>query len=398
MDKKLKERNLSIQTKFIHDGSLRSPNNETSEAIYLTSGYVYSSAEEAEARFNGEIDGYIYSRYSNPNLSMLQTKLCEMEGAQAARLTASGMAAVFWSLFTNVQAGDHIVAADAIFGSCLSILKDILPNYGIEVTIVRATNIEAWKQAIKKNTKVFFFETPTNPMLEILDIEAISNIAKENEIKVIIDNVFATPLRQRPLELGADIVIYSATKHIDGQGRCLGGVILGEAEFIENKLHDYLKHTGPALSPFNAWVMMKGLETLSVRTDRQIENANLIAEYLKTLSGVSQVIYPGHNDHPQFEITQKQMIGGGPLVTFKINGGKEAAFNFLNKLEIVKISNNLGDAKSLITHPSTTTHRSLSSDEKAVLGITDNTLRLSVGLEEVSDIIDDLNFAISVVK
>src|SRR6056300_303866 len=284
MDKKLKERNLNIQTKFIHDGSLRSQNNETSEAIYLTSGYVYSSAEEAEARFNGEIDGYIYSRYSNPNLSMLQTKLCEMEGAQAARLTASGMAAVFWSLFTNVQAGDHIVAADAIFGSCLSILKDILPNYGIEVTIVRATNIEAWKKAIKKNTKVFFFETPTNPMLEILDIEAISNIAKENEFKVIVDNVFATPLKQRPLELGADIVIYSATKHIDGQGRCLGGVILGEAEFVENKLHDYLKHTGPALSPFNAWVMMKGLETLAIRTDRQIENANLIAENLKTLS------------------------------------------------------------------------------------------------------------------
>lgn len=398
MAKKLKERNLNIQTKFIHDGSLRSQNNETSEAIYLTSGYVYNSAEEAEARFNGEIDGYIYSRYSNPNLSMLQKKLCEMEGAESARLTASGMAAVFWSLFSNVQAGDHIVGADAIFGSCLSILKDILPNYGIEVTIVRATNIEAWKKAIKKNTKVFFFETPTNPMLEILDIEAISDIAKENGIKVIIDNVFATPLRQRPLNLGADIVIYSATKHIDGQGRCLGGVILGEAEFIENKLHDYLKHTGPALSPFNAWVMMKGLETLGVRTDRQIENANLIAEHLKTLSEVSQVIYPGHRDHPQFEIAQKQMIGGGPLVTFKIKGGKEEAFSFLNKLEIIKISNNLGDTKSLITHPSTTTHRSVSAEDKAVLGITDNTLRLSVGLEDVSDIIDDLNFAISVVK
>ncbi len=398
MNKKLKERNLRIQTKIIHNGSLRSQNNETSEAIYLTSGYVYSSAEEAEARFNGEIDGYIYSRYSNPNLSMLQTKLCEMEGAQAARLTASGMAAVFWSLFTNVQAGDHIVAADAIFGSCLYILKDILPNYGIEVTIVRATSIEAWQKAIKKNTKVFFFETPTNPMLEILDIEAISNIAKENKIKVIIDNVFATPLRQRPLELGADIVIYSATKHIDGQGRCLGGVILGEAEFIENKLHDYLKHTGPALSPFNAWVMMKGLETLAVRTDRQIENANLIAEHLKTLSVVSQVIYPGHEDHPQFEITKKQMVGGGPLITFMIKGGKEEAFNFLNKLEIIKISNNLGDTKSLITHPSTTTHRSLSSEEKAILGITDNTLRLSVGLEDLTDIIDDLNFAISVVE
>jgi len=398
MDKKLKERNLNIQTKFIHDGSLRSQNNETSEAIYLTSGYVYNSAEEAEARFNGEIDGYIYSRYSNPNLSMLQKKLCEMEGAEAARLTASGMAAVFWSLFSNVQTGDHIVGADAIFGSCLSILKDILPNYGIEVTIVRATNIEAWKKAIKKNTKVFFFETPTNPMLEILDIEAISDIAKENGIKVIIDNVFATPLRQRPLELGADIVIYSATKHIDGQGRCLGGVILGKAEFIENKLHDYLKHTGPALSPFNAWVMMKGLETLGVRTDRQIDNANLIAEHLKTLTEVSQVIYPGHRDHPQFEIAQKQMSGGGPLVTFKIKGGKDEAFSFLNKLEIIKISNNLGDTKSLITHPSTTTHRSVSAEDKAVLGITDNTLRLSVGLEDISDIIDDLNFAISVVK
>ena len=262
-----------IQTKLIHSGSLRSQNNETSEAIYLTSGYIYNSAEEAESRFKGESDGYIYSRYSNPNLTMLEKKLCEMEGAESARLTSSGMAAVFWALFTNLQSGDHIVAADALFGSCLSILKDILPNYGIEVTIVRASKTEDWEKSIKKNTKVFFFETPTNPMLEIIDIWKLSQIAKENNIKVIIDNVFATPLRQRPMEFGADIVIYSATKHIDGQGRCLGGVILGDAEFIENKLHDYLKHTGPALSPFNAWIMMKGLETLSLRTDRQIDSA-----------------------------------------------------------------------------------------------------------------------------
>ena len=274
----------NIQTKLIHSGSQRSQNNETSEAIYLTSGYIYNSAEEAEARFKGEIDGYIYSRYSNPNLTMLEKKLCEMEGAEAARLTSSGMAAVFWALFTNVQSGDHIVAADALFGSCLSILKDILPNYGIEVTIVRANKIDEWEKSIRKNTKVFFFETPTNPMLEIIDIEKLSQIAKANNIKVIIDNVFATPLRQRPMEFGADIVIYSATKHIDGQGRCLGGVILGDTEFIENKLHDYLKHTGPALSPFNAWIMMKGLETLSLRTDRQIESAKKIADYLVDLA------------------------------------------------------------------------------------------------------------------
>ncbi len=384
----------NIETKLIHSGSLRSENNETSEAIYLTSGYIYKSAEEAEARFKGELEGYIYSRYSNPNLSMLEHKLCEMEGAEAARLTSSGMAAVFWALFTNVRSGDHIVAADALFGSCLSILKDILPNYGIEITIVRANEIDEWEQSIKKNTKLFFFETPTNPMLEIIDIRKLSEIAKQNNIKVIIDNVFATPLRQRPMEFGADIVIYSATKHIDGQGRCLGGVILGESEFIENKLHDYLKHTGPALSPFNAWIMMKGLETLSLRTDRQIESAKKIADYLVNVANVEEVLYPGHKSHPGYDVAQKQMTGGGPLVTFKINGGKREAFDFLNKLGLIKISNNLGDARSLITHPKTTTHRNLSDSECNSLGITDNTLRLSLGLEDVDDIIADIDKSI----
>ena len=380
----------NIQTKLIHSGSVRSQNNETSEAIYLTSGYIYNSAEEAEARFKGEIDGYIYSRYSNPNLTMLEKKLCEMEGAEAARLTSSGMAAVFWALFTNVQSGDHIVAADALFGSCLSILRDILPNYGIEVTIVRANKIEEWEKSIKKNTKVFFFETPTNPMLEIIDIEKLSQIAKANSIKVIIDNVFATPLRQRPMEFGADIVIYSATKHIDGQGRCLGGVILGDAEFIENKLHDYLKHTGPALSPFNAWIMMKGLETLSLRTDRQIESAKKIADYLVDLSNIKEVIYPGHKSHPEYSIAQKQMTGGGPIVTFKVDGGKREAFDLLNKLDLIKISNNLGDARTLITHPKTTTHRNLSDTECMNLGITESTLRMSLGLEDIDDIMIDI--------
>jgi O-succinylhomoserine sulfhydrylase len=384
---------LNIQTKFIHSGSLRSQFNETSEAIYLTSGYIYSSAEEAEARFKGDDDGYIYSRYSNPNLSMLENKLCEMEGAESARLTSSGMAAVFWSIFANVQSGDHIVAADAIFGSCLSILKDILPNYGIEITIVRATRIAQWEKAIKKNTKIFFFETPTNPMLEILDISELSELAKLHNIKVIVDNVFATPLRQRPLQFGADIVIYSGTKHIDGQGRCLGGAILSEREFIENKLHDYLKHTGPALSPFNAWIMMKGLETLAVRTDKQIDNAAQIANQMADMHNIVDVIYPGHTSHPQYIIAQKQMDGGGPMLTFKIRGGKKEAFNFLNQLKIIKISNNLGDSKSLITHPATTTHRSLLPKERETLGITDNTLRLSVGLEDVKDILLDLHEA-----
>tara|TARA_B110000444_G_scaffold261370_1_gene312977 strand:- start:577 stop:1770 length:1194 start_codon:yes stop_codon:yes gene_type:complete len=384
---------LNIQTKFIHSGSLRSQFNETSEAIYLTSGYIYSSAEEAEARFKGDDDGYIYSRYSNPNLSMLENKLCEMEGAESARLTSSGMAAVFWSIFANVQSGDHIVAADAIFGSCLSILKDILPNYGIEITIVRATRIDQWKKAIKKNTKIFFFETPTNPMLEILDISELSELAKLHNIKVIVDNVFATPLRQRPLQFGADIVIYSGTKHIDGQGRCLGGAILSDREFIENKLHDYLKHTGPALSPFNAWIMMKGLETLAVRTDKQIDNAAQIANQMADMHNIVDVIYPGHTSHPQYIIAQKQMDGGGPMLTFKIRGGKKEAFNFLNQLKIIKISNNLGDSKSLITHPATTTHRSLLPKERETLGITDNTLRLSVGLEDVKDILLDLHEA-----
>ncbi|MBT4204061.1 aminotransferase class V-fold PLP-dependent enzyme [Hyphomicrobiales bacterium] len=389
--------NRSIESNLIHGGILRSQFNETSEAIFLTSGYVYNSPEEAEARFKGESEGYIYSRYSNPNITMLENKLSIMEGSEAVRLTSSGMAAVFASLFTNVQSGDHIVAADALFGSSLYILKDLFPKYNIEVTLVRATDMDAWESAIKENTKLFFFETPTNPMLEVLDINLLSSLAKSNNIKVIVDNVFSTPLRQRPLQLGADIVVYSTTKHIDGQGRCLGGAILGKAEYIEGELHNYLKHTGPALSPFNAWVMVKGLETLDVRTSRHIENAQLIAEEMSLNSKIKKLIYPGNEDHLQKSIINKQMVGGGPIVTFELHGGKSNAFKFLNSLNMILISNNLGDSKSLITHPSTTTHQKLTDKEKDTLGITDSILRLSVGLENPNDLIDDISNALNAI-
>jgi O-succinylhomoserine sulfhydrylase len=387
--------NRSMESNLIHGGVLRSQFNETSEAIFLTSGYVYNSPEEAEARFKGESDGYIYSRYSNPNITMLEDKLSIMEGSEAARLTSSGMAAVFNSLFTNVKSGDHIVASDALFGSSIYILKDLFPKYNIEVTLVRATDIDAWEAAIKENTKLFFFETPTNPMLEVLDITLLSSLAKSRNIKVIVDNVFSTPLRQRPLQLGADIVVYSTTKHIDGQGRGLGGAILGEADYIEGELHNYLKHTGPALSPFNAWVLVKVLETLDVRTSRHIENAQLIADELSLNSKIKKLIYPGNDDHPQKSIINKQMIGGGPIVTFELHGGKSNAFAFLNSLNMILISNNLGDAKSLITHPSTTTHQKLTDKEKGVLGISDSVLRLSVGLENPNDLIDDISNALN---
>jgi len=385
----------NIESNLIHGGTLRSQFNETSEAIFLTSGYVYDSPEEAEARFKGEIEGYIYSRYSNPNITMLENKLALMEGSEAVRLTSSGMAAVFASLFTNVKSGDHIVAADALFGSCLYILQEILPKYNIDVTIVRATEINAWEKAIQNNTKLFFLETPTNPMLEVLDIALLSSLAKSKNIKVIVDNVFATPLRQRPLDLGADIVIYSTTKHIDGQGRCLGGAILGKADYIEGDLHNYLKHTGPALSPFNAWIMIKGLETLALRTEKHIKNAELIANEFASNSKIKRLIYPGNEDHPQKSIVDKQMKGGGPLVTFEIHGGKVGAFKFLNSLNMILISNNLGDSKSLITHPSTTTHQKLTDKEKDTLGITDSVLRLSAGLENPNDLIDDISNALN---
>ena len=385
-------------TRLVHEGTLRSQFGETSEAIFLNSGYVYQSAEQAEARFKGDEEGFVYSRYANPTVAMFEARMCALEGAPTARGTASGMAAVAASLLCHLKAGDHVVSARALFGSCRYIVEDLLPRYGIETTLVDGRDLKAWEAAVRPNTRAFFFETPTNPVLELVDIEAVSNIAKGAGALVVVDNVFATPLLQRPMPLGADIVVYSATKHIDGQGRCLGGVVLGPEEFIEEKLHNYLKHTGPSLSPFNAWVLLKGLETLPVRVERHCASAASIADFLAGRKEVVRVFYPGRADHPQGALAKRQMAGGGPLVALEVKGGKDAAFRFMNALEIVKISNNLGDAKSLVTHPATTTHQRLSPEARAELGIFDNSVRLSIGLEDADDLMADLDQALCAAK
>lgn len=382
-------------TQLVHEGTLRSQFGETSEALFLNSGYVYETAEEAEARFKGEADGYVYSRYANPTVSMFEQRMCALEGADAARGTASGMAAVAASLLCHLKAGDHVVAGRALFGSCLYIVEDLLPRYGITSTLVDGRDIAAWEAAVTPETKAFFFETPTNPVLELVDIAAVANIAKECGALTIVDNVFATPLGQKPLALGADIVVYSATKHIDGQGRCLGGVVLGPQEFIDETLHTFLKHTGPSLSPFNAWVLLKGLETLPLRVARQCETAARLADVLAGAPSVTRVHYPGRTDHPQHDLAQKQMAFGGPLVAFEVGSRKEDAFAVLNALQIFSISNNLGDAKSLATHPATTTHQRLSPEARAELGIFDNTIRLSIGLEDAGDLKADLDQALT---
>jgi O-succinylhomoserine sulfhydrylase len=382
-------------TQLVHEGTLRSQFGETSEAIFLNSGYVYESAEQAEARFKGDEDGYVYSRYANPTVAMFEARMCALEGAEAARGTASGMAAVAASLLCYLKAGDHLVSGRALFGSCRYIVEDLLPRYGITSTLVDGRDLGAWEAAVRPNTRAFFFETPTNPVLELVDIEGVTKIAKQAGALTVVDNVFATPLGQRPMALGADIVVYSATKHIDGQGRCLGGVVLGSAEFIDENLHNFLKHTGPSLSPFNAWVMLKGLETLPLRVAQHNESAAKIADFLANRANVTRVLYPGRADHPQHALAKRQMKGGGPMVAFDVKGGKAAAFGVLNALEIFRISNNLGDAKSLATHPATTTHQRLSPEAREELGIFDNTLRLSVGLEDAGDLAADLDQALA---
>ncbi len=382
-------------TKLVHEGTLRSQFGETSEAIFLNSGYVYASAEQAEARFKGDEEGFVYSRYANPTVAMFEARMCALEGAPAARGTSSGMAAVASSLLCHLKTGDHVVSARALFGSCRYIIEDLLPRYGIETTLVDGRDLDAWEAAVRPNTRAFFFETPTNPVLELVDIESVAKIAHQAGALVVVDNVFATPLLQRPMQLGADIVVYSATKHIDGQGRCLGGVVLGPKEFIEEKLHNYLKHTGPSLSPFNGWVLLKGLETLPVRVERQCASAASIADLLAGRKDVARVLYPGRADHPQAALAKRQMAGGGPLVALEVTGGKDAAFRFMNALEVFQISNNLGDAKSLVTHPATTTHQRLSPETRAELGIYDNSVRLSIGLEDAADLMADLDQALA---
>ena len=382
-------------TKLVHEGTLRSQFGETSEAIFLNSGYVYDSAEQAEARFKGDEEGFVYSRYANPTVAMFEARMCALEGADAARGTASGMAAVAASLLCHLKTGDHVVSARALFGSCRYIVEDLLPRFGIETTLIDGRDLAAWEAAVRPTTRAFFFETPTNPVLELVDIEAVSAIAKKAGALVVVDNVFATPLLQRPMPLGADIVVYSATKHIDGQGRCLGGVVLGPRDFVEEKLHNYLKHTGPSLSPFNAWVLLKGLETLPLRVERHGASAAAIADFLAERKEIARVLYPGRADFPQASLAKRQMQGGGPMVAFEVKGDKESAFRCMNALSIVRISNNLGDAKSLITHPATTTHQRLTPEQRAELGIFDNSLRLSVGLEDVEDLTADLAQALA---
>ncbi len=381
---------LKDATKLVHGGTIRSEFGETSESLFLTSGYVYDSAESAEARFKGDEDGYIYSRFMNPTIKMFEERMIALEGAEDARATATGMAAVSASVLSYLNAGDHIVSAKALFGSCRYVVETLLPRFGVETTLVDGSDIEAWKAAMKPNTKAVFFETPTNPALELVDMQAVADIAHEAGALVIVDNVFATPYFQKPMEFGADVVCYSATKHIDGQGRCLGGVVLGKQDYIDDYLHDFMRQTGPSISPFNAWVMLKGLETLPLRIEKAASNARKVADFLSEHQKVKRAIYPGREDHPQHELAKRQMKGFGTMVAFEIDGTKEDAFNFMNKLEIISISNNLGDTKSLITHPTTTTHQRLEEEERLELSITPSLIRLSVGIEDSDDLLNDI--------
>ncbi|TDI56452.1 MAG: O-succinylhomoserine sulfhydrylase [Alphaproteobacteria bacterium] len=382
-------------TQMIHSGTVRSQFGETSEAIFLTQSFVYDSAEAAEARFKGDDPGFIYSRYANPTVAMFEERMCALEGAEAARATASGMAAVTASLLCDVNGGDHVVSSRALFGSCDYVIANFLPRLGINSTLVDGTDLDAWRAAVRPETRAFFLESPSNPNLELIDIAAVAQIARDVGARLIVDNVFATPLYQRPLELGAHIVVYSATKHIDGQGRCLGGVVLSDEEWVEDKLAPYMKHVGPSMSPFNAWVLLKSLETLEIRVARQAETAAILADRIGEHPAIARVYYPGRDDHPQIELARRQMQSGGTMIAFAITGGKDAAFRFTNALEVVLISNNLGDARSLVTHPATTTHQRLSEEERAELGIGDGHIRLSVGLEDVEDLSEDILSALS---
>ncbi|MEO0681222.1 MAG: O-succinylhomoserine sulfhydrylase [Pseudomonadota bacterium] len=385
---------LSPRTRMVHEGADRSPHGEMSEALYLTQGFAYPSAESAAARFEGEEEGFIYARYGNPTVAMFEKRIAALEGAEDAFATASGMAAVHGALMCGLRAGDHIVSARALFGSCLWIVETLAPRCGIEVTLVDGPDIDAWRAAVRPNTRTFFLESPSNPTLELIDIAAVAEVAKQASARLIVDNVFATPVFQRPLALGADVVIYSATKHIDGQGRVLGGVILGARDFIRGEAEPFLKHTGGALSAFNAWVMLKGLETLDLRARAQAAAAAQVADALAEHPKVRAVRYPGRPDHPQHALAQRQMETGGTLVAFEL-ADQAAAFRALNALQVILISNNLGDAKSIATHPRTTTHQRLSEDQRLALGITPGLIRLSCGLESPEDLIADLMAALA---
>jgi O-succinylhomoserine sulfhydrylase len=384
-----------LATKLVQGGLMRSQFNETSEAIFMTSGYVYGSAEEAEAAFANTKPRFVYSRFGNPTVQMFEQRMALLEGTEAARATATGMAAVFASLMSLVRAGNRVVSSDALFGSCQYILAEILPRFGVETVFVDGRDLAQWKKALSKKTAAVFVESPSNPGLRIVDVAAVAKLTHAAGAQLIVDNVFATPLLQRPLQLGADVIVYSATKHIDGQGRALGGVVLGTKRYVEEKLQPFLRHTGPALSPMNAWIMLKGLETLELRVARHCANAARIADFLSGHKRLTRLLFPGLASHPQHDLAMAQMSAGGSLVTFELAGGKKAAFRFLNALNLVAISNNLGDTKSLATHPATTTHQRLTPEVRAQQGITDGMVRLSVGLEDPVDLEADLTRALA---
>ena len=382
------------QTEAVRGGQIRSSFDETSEALVLTSGYAYPSAEEAEKTFKGESSHYQYSRFGNPTVTMFQDRLAALEGAEACLATATGMSAIFYALLALLKTGDRIVAARQLFGSCHYIINELLPKYGIKGEFVDGCDLKQWEKALSTPAQAVLFESPSNPMLDIVDVKAVCDLAHKAGATVVLDNAFATPILQRPLEFGADVVVHSATKYIDGQGRVLGGAVLGSKSFIIDKLQPITRNTGPSLSPFNAWVLVKGMETLALRVERHCANAAKVADALAEHPAISRALYPGRKDHPRHELAAKQMSGFGGVVAFDLKGGKEAAFKALNRLKLVDISNNLGDAKSMVTHPATTTHMRIGAEERARLGITDGTVRISVGLEDAADIIDDLHQAL----
>ena len=398
MTKPLPSRPLRPATLLVRGGTERSDRNETSEALFLTSGFVYGSAAQAEATFKGEEQRFQYSRFGNPTVSMLENRLALLEGAEACRATATGMAAVHAAMLSHLKTGDRVVASRALFGSCHWIVSTLLPRYGIESEFVDGADLAQWERALSRPAAMVLLETPSNPMLELVDLPAVAEMAHRAGAMVVVDNVFATPLLQQPLRHGADVVVYSCTKHMDGQGRVLGGAVLGTKKWVEEVLQPFTRNTGPALSPFNAWVILKGLETLSLRVAAMCRSAAAIADFLSERPEVGRVLYPFRPDHPQQALARRLMSGGGTLVTFDVKGGpggaKEAAFRFCDALRIIDVSNNLGDAKSMVTHPATTTHMRIGAEERARLGINDGTIRLSVGLEDVADLIEDLAAAL----
>ena len=385
-------------TNLIRGGVDRSCFDETAEALYLTSGYVYETAEEAEAAFEGTVDRYIYTRYGNPTITALQDRMALLEGAEKCLATGTGMAAIFATMACQLSAGDRVVASRALFGACYAILTKILPRWGVQVEFVDGRNLDEWAAALATPCQIVFFETPSNPTLHLVDIQAVSDLAHKAGARVVIDNVFASPIHQKPLLYGADIICYSATKHIDGQGRVMGGLVLGTSSFIEDELLPFYRQTGAGISPFNAWVLVKALETLPLRIEAQTKNAAAIADYLYAHDAILHICYPGHESHPQYEIAKQQMTGFGAMLAFEVKGGKEAAFKMLNALKLIDISNNLGDTKSLACHPASTTHMNLSQDERDMLEISDGHIRLSVGLENSADLIADLAQALDVIS